>query len=201
MIASGEKLLASFSWDLAAAKAGRIIHVWETGSKRCLLRYDHHAHGVKDVAWAPDGRRIASCSLDHSVRIWDADAGTDRWIWETTKSGLVHALAWSPDARYLACGTGRGKVHVWDTLRERLVYVCRGHEGAINAVAWSPDGRRITSAGADGTVRIWRALDGQNLFVYQSYERGSVLTVGWSPDGQYIASAGQGGHVLVWKAV
>jgi len=200
MIASGEKPPASFPRAFAAPKTSS-IHVWDTRNKQCLLRYVNHSHAVEDVAWAPNGRCIASCSLDHSVRIWDANSGSDRWIWETKRAGLVHTLAWSRDARYLACGTGRGNMHVWDTLREHQVYICRGHQGAINSVAWSRDGQRIASAGSDGTVRIWRAQDGQNLFVYRSYEGGSVLTVGWSPDGQHIASAGQGGDVRVWRAV
>jgi WD40 repeat protein len=44
-------------------------------------------HGYDDrgwgVAWTPDGRRLATTSRDRTVRIWDADNGSELagWIW------------------------------------------------------------------------------------------------------------------------
>jgi WD40 repeat protein len=35
-----------------------------------------HNDSVEDVAWAPDGRRIATASRDRTVRIWDSDDGS-----------------------------------------------------------------------------------------------------------------------------
>jgi len=194
MIASAEKARV---FDYNTGREASAIHVWNTRTNKCWLIYKKHTHGVEGVAWAPDGSRIASCSVDRCVRIWDADDGNDLWFWRP-KNITTHTLAWSPDARYLACGTEQGRVHVWDTLKERQAYTCHGHKGPVYGVAWSPDGQRIASAGYDGLVHVWNAQDGQELFIYQNHDS-SIFAVAWSPDGQHIASAGEDGQVHVWK--
>ncbi|WP_399356058.1 hypothetical protein [Thermogemmatispora tikiterensis] len=39
-------------------------------SGRTQLTYQGHRLGVKSVAWAPDGRRLASGSADRTVQVW-----------------------------------------------------------------------------------------------------------------------------------
>ena len=37
--------------------------------------YQGHTDGVNDVAWSPDGKRLASSSQDKTVQVWDASTG------------------------------------------------------------------------------------------------------------------------------
>jgi len=41
-----------------------------------IFTYRGHSREVNTVAWSPDGRRIASCSNDQTVQVWDATDGS-----------------------------------------------------------------------------------------------------------------------------
>jgi tetratricopeptide (TPR) repeat protein len=65
------------------------------------------------MAFSPDSRRIASGSLDGTVRVWDA-AGGQELLSLQGRSGQVHGVAFSPDGGRLASLSDDGTVRVWE---------------------------------------------------------------------------------------
>lgn len=57
--------------SLAAAGGGNIIHVWETATAAERCRFENPIAGEVCVAISPDGRTLASGSLDVEVLLWD----------------------------------------------------------------------------------------------------------------------------------
>jgi hypothetical protein len=64
------------------------------------------------VVCAPDARRLASASLDGTIKIWDLETGQD--VLTLHGHPEVFALAFSPDGRRLASGGNDNTIRIWD---------------------------------------------------------------------------------------
>ncbi|KAH7175761.1 WD40-repeat-containing domain protein [Dactylonectria macrodidyma] len=116
----------------------------------CLQMFEGHSGWVNAVALSPDGSRIASCSDDRTVRIWDAKSGKEVRKLEG-HSNWVNAVAFSPDGSRIASGSGDMTVRVWDAKSGKEVRKLEGYIGSVRAVAFessSNSGLRLqTNAG------------------------------------------------------
>jgi hypothetical protein len=65
------------------------------------------------VVFSPDGRRIATSSIDLTIKLWDSTTGQEVLTLRGHTS-IVYCLAFSPDGRRLASGSGDWTVRIWD---------------------------------------------------------------------------------------
>ena len=123
---------------------------------------------MNGVVMSPDGKWIASCSDDKTVKICSVSTGEVSCTME--HDGGVECISWSKDGHSLASGCRNGTIHLWNTSGEQ-VCTLRGHSAPVNSVAFSPDGTRVVSASgdeededsSDNTVRIWDIASGKEV--------------------------------------
>ncbi|MEU2572432.1 WD40 repeat domain-containing protein [Streptomyces anulatus] len=194
-----------------------------SGAGRTLAtRLPGHAGLASSVAYAPDGRTLASGGHDGTVRLWDTAAqpgsagpagGLGKPLGKPLRfrTGPVGAVAFAPSHGDLLAATGKGGgVQLWDVHdRERPRSVGRplvSHDGKnVVSVAFAPDGRTLATAGDDGTVRLWdlsapdRPTPLGGPVKADGSEEGSVRAVAFAPDGGALATAGFDGSVRMWS--
>jgi serine/threonine protein kinase len=157
--------------------------------------YRKHSSAVLNIAWSPDGKKIASASADKTVHIWNATSKTPVLIYRN-HSKAVSAVAWSLDGTRIVSGSWDTTVQVWHVQTGRKLLTYRGFSKEVSCVAWSPDGRYIACGSWDSTVQIRQAESGNRPYTFSGHS-GPVHAVAWSPitpfsskvDGRRIASA------------
>jgi WD40 repeat protein/serine/threonine protein kinase len=155
-----------------------------------------HTGGVQAVAVSRDGQRLASASLDKTVRVWDAQTGRQVQVLAGHTSA-VHSVAFSPDGKRLASASLDRTVRLWDAETGRPDRVLKGHTSGVRSVAFSPDGRQLASASNDKTVRIWDTQTGRPVRVLKGHTNW-VGSVAFSPDGQRLATGSYDTRARVW---
>jgi WD40 repeat protein len=180
--------------------------LWDAETGKYIRTFPADRHLVTGLAFSTDGGRLASASMDRSVKLWDTATG--ECLQTLPHSGNVGGVAFTPDGRRLATVGEDKRVHIWDVATGREVLIrevlsLRGHTDKCGCVAFSPDGWRLASASNDKTIRVWDATplrgdEGQETLTFPQDDE--VRSVAVSPQGERIVSAGNGTFALVWDA-
>ena len=141
---------------LASGYYDGLIHLWDVASRRELPTLKH-GDNVRDVAFSPDSRTLASWSAKAvTVKLWDVASGRELRAFKGAGS-----VAFSPDGRTLASGGDDKTVILWNVASGRELRTLSGHGGPVVSVVFSPDGRTLASGSEDdGIINLWSIPDG-----------------------------------------
>ncbi|KAI9814489.1 MAG: GTPase-activating protein S13 [Thelocarpon impressellum] len=158
-----------------------------------------HDDMIHDAVLDYYGRRLATCSSDRTIKIFEVEGETHR-LTETLKGheGAVWCVAWAHPkyGNILASAGYDGKVFIW---REQggqwqKVFDFALHTASVNIVSWSPheSGCLLACASSDGAVSILEFKD--NSWEHKIFPAHGIgaNAVSWAPassPGSLVSSA------------
>ncbi len=193
----------------ATTGADGVIRIWDTSSGESLCSVGNAVQNASYgdavpngmlIAYAPDGRTLASPGPGDFVCLWDPSTGKEIRRWHTGEEWL-QSVSYSKDGRTLAttgfCGS---RVRLWDPQTGTELRAPVGHNALIFGLAFSPDAKTVWSAGRDKAVIRWDVASGQGQRLPEVQGYGYGHTVAFSSAGQTVATGGIDGSIRLWDA-
>lgn len=172
-------------------------YFWGLAYPQSFKRLEGHRNSVNIVAFAPDGRTLATACDDGTVRLWGSETGAQLAVLGEKGSPVVGSVAFAPDGRLLASGSGN-EVKLWDASSHSGLATLKQHTDTVQSVAFSvPDGRWLVSGSDDETIGVWDVASGKKSTSLRGH-KGSVYSVAFSPDGKVLASGSTDETIRFW---
>lgn len=172
------------------------VTLWERESGKDKFTKRGHEGRITQAVFFADGKRFATSSIDHSVRVWDL-TGAEKAKLMGHKYD-VNGVAVSRDgAKAWSCDSN-GDVIVWNVAKAKQAGTYAPSKGNARALTLSADGKVLAVGYEDGAVVFVDPEKGKEL--RRGKVSDAVNSLAFSPDGKVLAVGTQGEDLFTLDA-
>ncbi|MBC7819488.1 MAG: PD40 domain-containing protein [Planctomycetaceae bacterium] len=132
----------------------------DTGER--VASIPHESGFIHDVQFSPDGKLVATCSSDHSLRLWDTTTGSSAGP-PLAHSGWVFSAQFSQDGRRLLTASSDKQARIWDLATRTAILATREHGDQVFSVAFLPGEELFLASTRDGQITAWDSSLGKMI--------------------------------------
>jgi WD40 repeat protein len=192
---------------VTASYTSTVVCLWDTATGKKTRTLTGHDLQVSAVAFAPDGKTVASGDYGEpgviprkrvTVRLWDVPTGRQLRRLRVAGAGVL-SLVFSRDGSRILAGGHDEVIRAWDVSTGQEVCQLPRHPGGVLRLALPPDGKLLAFAGANRTIRLWDVDTGREVRPRGGHQ-GQVSHLAFSAGGTTIVTASPDGTIRHWEA-
>jgi WD40 repeat protein len=189
-----------------------MVEIWDAATRERVLPFKGHDGHVTDVAFSPDGSKLATTGDDGTLKVWNPSNGDllasvsgrgPATGPSFSADGSLVAAAWTKETHEWLQSTPRlpapddSMIRVLDLRKDRVAWM-HVTTGSPSDTALSPNGKRLATITGGNAGKVFDLETGDRAFRLRTGS--SDLHVAWSPDGRFIATTASFGPPRLWDA-
>jgi WD40 repeat protein len=139
----------------AMAAMNSYVQLWDVATAKPLRKIDPEKRGIACLAFAPDGRALASGNYDGTISLWEVASGRERLNFKAGPQAGIGVVTYSPDGKTLLASGTDNLVRLFSTSNGKEMSHVKGHDGGVVALALAADNKTLVSGGVDTTALVY----------------------------------------------
>jgi WD40 repeat protein len=156
-----------------------------------------HSDTVFGVRFSPDGTKLATCSADKFVKVFELPSGK---FLKSLEGHTHHVMdvGWKADGKLLASCGADNVIKVWDFERGEQTRTITAHGKQVTRMLFIGTSPNVATCSGDASVKFFNVDNGGNVRNFGG-NNDFLYAVSVSPDGSIVAAGGEESVVRLYN--
>lgn len=177
---------------------GSVAQIYDAKSGSRVGAVMNH-DGFVNATFGPNGKYVATASLDKTARVWDAKTGAP--VTEPLPhDDRVATVTFSPSGLHIVTSSDDGAARIWDIAKGEIIGAPLKHSLGVKMADVSPNGRWVVTSSLDRTAQVWSMTTGKPVLEPIKFN-GPVNAARFSRNGRRLVIGSEDQTAQVWTCL
>ncbi|KAK0075925.1 hypothetical protein PV325_006170 [Microctonus aethiopoides] len=186
------------SWMVTGDHAGYVKY-WQSNMNNVKM-FQAHKEAIRGLSFSPTDHKLATCSDDGTVRIWDFLRCHEERILRGHGAD-VKCVHWHPQKSLVISGSkdNQQPIKLWDPKSGQSLATLHAHKSTVMDVKWNENGNWLVTASRDHLLKLFDLRNlSQEVQTFRGHKK-EASSVAWHPSHEGLfCSGGSDGAILFW---